>query len=389
MNPETFHNSTAKNLRQIGRGDAAYWAFIPPSLPPDLLFDVSMLNALSQADRALGELAGVGSIFSNNVLQASPLIRREAVSSSRIEGTRTDLSTLYAYEAGQLYLPGFTSDVPEADAREVYNYVQALEYGLERLDTLPISLRLVKELHEKLMAGVRGEQATPGAFRRSQNWIGEPGCTLNTASFVPPPVAEMHDSLNEWELYIHSNDELPPLIQLALIHYQFEAIHPFLDGNGRIGRLLNALLLIHWELLPVPLLYLSAYFEEHRTQYYDLLTAVSQRGAWKEWILFFLQGIIDQAHDTTERAKQLHNLQKKWLSILQQNHATGSMIATTNLLYDLPLISAKDVAEQLAITHQTALKTLRRLKKLNIVTEMTGQKRYLLFAAPDILQILR
>ena len=388
MNPETFHNNTAKNLRQIGRGDAAYWAFIPPSLPPELLFDSSMMNVLSQADRALGELAGVGSIFSNNVLQASPLIRREAVSSSRIEGTRTDLSTLYAYEAGQLHLPGFTSDVPESDAREVYNYVQALEYGLERLDTLPISLRLVKELHEKLMAGVRGEQATPGAFRRSQNWIGEPGCTLNTASFVPPPVTEMHDSLNEWELYIHSNDELPPLIQLALIHYQFEAIHPFLDGNGRIGRLLNALLLIHWELLPVPLLYLSAYFEQHRTEYYDLLTAVSQRGAWKEWILFFLQGITDQSNDTSERAKQLHTLQRQWEVLLQQNRATGSMITITNSLYETPFISANDVSQRLNVAHQTAMKILRRLEEFGIIKEITGKKRNLLFIASDILQIL-
>ncbi len=388
MNPETFYNNTAGTLRQIGRGATAYWAFIPQSLPPELLFDVQLMGTLSQADRALGELAGVGSIFANNVLQASPLIRREAVSSSRIEGTRTDLSTLYAYEAGQLHLPGFTSDVSESDAREVYNYVQALEYGLERLNTLPISLRLVKELHEKLMAGVRGEQATPGAFRRTQNWIGEPNCTLNNASFVPPPVAEMHNSLYAWESYIHAEDDLPPLVRLALIHYQFEAIHPFLDGNGRIGRLLNALLLIDWKLLPVPLLYLSAYFEEHRMRYYELLTAVSQRGAWKEWILFFLQGVIHQAHDTTSRAKQLHTLQKEWQRILRQNQATGSMIAIADLLYELPLLSAKDVTQQLNITHQTALKTLWRLEKLNIIKEMTGKERYLLFSAPDILQIL-
>jgi Fic family protein len=199
------------------------------------------------------------------------------VLSSRIEGTQANITDLYAYEASQLPLPGLEPAPPESDVREVLNYVRALEYGLERLNTLPVSLRLIRELHERLMTGVRGEHAAPGEFRRTQNWIGPGNRTLNEAPFVPPPVPQMHECLDSLEKYLHSDDVYPPLVRLALFHYQFEAIHPFLDGNGRIGRLLLSLLLIEWKLLPLPLLYLSVYFHRYRQEYYDLLITVSER----------------------------------------------------------------------------------------------------------------
>ena len=252
---------------------------MPHPLPPELPFDAGLVNTLSDADRALGELAGLGRTLPNPQLLIAPFIRREAVLSSRIEGTQTDLTDLYAYEAGQLPLfAGLKMVPPESDVKEVTNYVRAMEYGLERLQTLPVSLRLIRELHGILMEGVRGDRATPGEFRRSQNWIGRPGCTLNEAEFVPPPVPEMHEALDAFEKYLHAGNTYPPLVRLAFIHYQFETIHPFLDGNGRIGRLLVTLLLVTWNLLPLPLLYLSAFFEQHRQAYYDLLRVVSEKG---------------------------------------------------------------------------------------------------------------
>jgi Fic family protein len=219
-----------------------------------------LTRTLTDAVQALSELAGIGRAISNPHLLINPFIRREAVLSSRIEGTQADIADLYAYQVGQLPLANMPSP-PEADVKEVHNYVQALEYGLKRLETLPMSLRLIRELHARLMEGVRGEYATPGEFRRSQNWIGPANSNLNEAPFVPPPVPQMHEALNSLEEYLHRHDvTYPPLVRLAFVHYQFEAIHPFIDGNGRVGRLLISLLLVEWKLLPLPLLYLSAFF---------------------------------------------------------------------------------------------------------------------------------
>jgi len=261
MDIERFTRSHAGRLVKVGQGEAAYFAFVPHPLPPSLSWTSDLVNHLSAADRALGELGGLGRSLPNPHLLISPFLRREAVLSSRIEGTQSDLPHLYAYEAGQLALPGFEPPPSEADVREVVNYVEALEYGLKRIQELPVSLRLLRELHECLLKGVRGETATPGEFRHTQNWIGAPGCTLNEAQFVPPPPEELLPALDAFEKYIHSEDETPPLIRLAFLHYQFEAIHPFVDGNGRIGRLLISLLLVHWGLLPFPLLYLYGFLK--------------------------------------------------------------------------------------------------------------------------------
>lgn len=249
--------------------------------------DLELVRTLSDADRALAELAGTGRNMPNPRVFISPFVRREAVLSSRIEGTEADIKDVYAFEAGQLPLPEPKAFPRRSDAQEVLNYVHALEYGLVRINEFPVSLRFIRELHEILMRGVRGEDYTPGEFRRTQNWLGAPGCSIEEATFVPPSVGKMHEALNLFEGYLHSEDPYPPLLRLAFVHYQFEAIHPFLDGNGRVGRLLLSLMLVNWGLLPHPLLYLSAFFERNRQDYYDLLLAVSTSASWREWVVFF------------------------------------------------------------------------------------------------------
>jgi Fic family protein len=378
VNLERFQNSPSGRVIKVGRGEAAYWAFVPNPLPPALSFEPPLVWALSEADRALGELAGLGRALPNPHLLIGPFVRREAVLSSRIEGTQADIADLYAYEAGQLASP-------ESDVREVHNYVRALEYGLERVQTLPVSLRLLRELHARLMEGVRGEQATPGEFRRGQNWIGRPGCTLNEADFVPPPVAEMRAALDAFEKYLHAQGDYPPLVRLAFVHYQFEAIHPFVDGNGRIGRLLLTLLLVNWGLLPLSLLYLSAYFERQHSAYYDLLRAVSERGEWREWAVFFLRGVADQSRDGVVRIRRLQDLQLAWRESLQKARMTGLVLGIADWLFENPILSANQVAERFGVTHQAAMQALRRLEEHQIVRETTGKRRNRAFVAADIL----
>lgn len=388
MNPERFRHSSAGRVIQVGQGETAYWAFVPSPLPPNLAMTPQLVRQLSDADRALGELAGLGRTLPNPHLLIRPFLRREAVLSSRIEGTRAEITDLYTYEARQLALPGLQPRDSEADVREVYNYVRALEYGLERLKTLPVSVRLIRELHAHLMEGVRGEQATPGEFRRSQNWIGPPGCTLNEAIFVPPPVAQMHDALDAFEKYLHSEDEYPPLIRLAFIHYQFEAIHPFLDGNGRIGRLLISLLLVSWGLLPVPLLYLSAFFEKHRSSYYDLLLKVSERGAWQEWVRFFLQGVASQARDAIRRAKRLQDLHIEWRQRVQRERLSSLTIRLIDELFFSPVLSPSEIARRFEVSHQATMQSIRKLEQMGILQEVTGRQRHRLYAALAILALL-
>lgn len=389
MNPDQFRQSPAGRLIKAGRGAVAYWAFVPHPLPPALEYDAALARTLSDADRALGELAGLARTMPNPHLLLGSFVRRESVLSSRIEGTRTDLADLYAYEAGQLPLPGFISAPSEADAREVLNYVRALEYGLERLKTLPISLRFLRELHERLMTGVRGEEATPGEFRRSQNWIGAPGSTLNDATYVPPPVAEMHDALDAFEKYLHSDDPHPPLVRLALIHQHFEAIHPFLDGNGRIGRLLISLLLAHRQLLSLPLLYLSAFFERHRQDYYYLLLAVSERGAWREWVEFFLRGVAEQSQDAVARAKRLQDLQGEWRRRLLEARASALLLRLVDSLFETPILTVSQAQHLLSVSNRSARLNVEKLVSLGILRPATGATYGRAFSAQAILDIVQ
>jgi Fic family protein len=255
-----------------------YTAFMLAPLPPNFDWTPRLVRMLSDADRLIGKLAGEGVRLPNPHILMRPFLQREAVLSSKIEGTQATLGELLASEAG------VAVDRSPNDLQEVGNYVVALEHGILRLKELPLCVRIIRELHEKLMTGVHGQQAMPGRFRATQNWIGKPGSTLATASFVPPPPDEVESCLAAWEKFLHESD-LPPLVTIALAHYQFEAIHPFLDGNGRVGRLLITLFLIERQILPTPLLYLSAFFEASRRDYYDGLRGVSERGAWIECCL--------------------------------------------------------------------------------------------------------
>lgn len=385
MNPERFGDNPSGRLIQSSQGEATYWAFAPDPLPPLLTFDPALICSLSDADRALGELAGLGRALPNPHLLINPFVRREAVLSSRIEGTQADLKDLYAYEAGQLALSSVKPAPPETDVREVHNYVVALEYGLERLKTQPLNLSLIREVHGKLLEGVRGERATPGEFRRTQNWIGRPGCTLVDADFVPPPAGEMNAALDALEKYLNSGNKYPPLLRLALIHYQFETIHPFLDGNGRVGRLLMALLLVHWDLLPLPLLYLSAFFEEHRQEYYDLLMGVSARSAWQEWAQFFLHGIAEQARDAVVRARRLQDLQLKWRERLAQVRASALPMRLADRLFQTPFLTIPQAQRLLAVTYRSAQLNVQKLVDAGILRPLSENAYGKSFFAPEIL----
>lgn len=392
MDPERFADSTAGRVIQVGRGQEAYWAFVPHDLPPELEWDHKLGRVVAEAERSLGELAGLGRAIPNPHLLdllVGPFIRREAVLSSRIEGTQADIADIYGYEAGQLPLPGLEgSRSAQADVREVVNYVAAMQYGLERIRDLPVSLRFICELHEQLMQGVRGEFASPGRFREGQNIFGHRQATVTDAEFVPPPPAEMRTALDAFEKYLHEKDDQPELVRLAFIHYQFEAIHPFLDGNGRIGRLLLSLLLVHWGVLPLPLLYLSAFFEGHRDQYYDLLMAVSERGAWRDCVEFFLRGIAEQAKDAVGRAKRLQDLQLAWHSQLQEVGTPAWMLGLADLLFETPLVSAHVVQRRFGVSHPTAMKGLRRLEDMGILREITGKERNKLYLSTPVVECL-
>ena len=380
MDPSKFQASTSGKVIRLPQG---YWAFVPAALPPALTFSPSLVAALSDADRALGELKGLGGTLANPHLLIRPLARREAVLSSRIEGTRASLDDLLAYEATQLSFLETGSDV-----REVHNYVRALEYGLERIHTLPISQRLIREMHARLMEGVRGDVWTPGEFRRSQNWIGPAGSTLETAPYVPPPVDEMLAALSALENFIHAPSDLPPLLRLGLIHYQFEAIHPFLDGNGRVGRLLIALLLSAWQLLPQPLLYLSAYFESNRRDYYDLLLAVSQRAAWEDWLLYFLEGVKQQSLDAVNRIDRLQALRVQYQAQIQARRAPARLLRVVDLLFAQPVITTRQVETALETNFLGAQRLIDQLIQAGMLREITGGRRNRVYRADEILKIL-
>lgn len=380
MQPELFRDSPSG---RAVRTPAGFWAFVPNPLPPAFSWTPVLVATLSEADRALGELAGLGRALPNPHLLIRPFVRREAVLSSRIEGTQASLSELYAYEAVQL-----TLFEPTPDVREVYNYVRALEYGLERLRELPLSLRLIREIHAKLMEGVRGEHQIPGEFRRSQNWIGPAGSTPERAPYVPPPVAEMLDALDSFERFLHSASALPRLVSLGFIHYQFEAIRPFLDGNGRIGRLLITLLLCTWDLLPQPLLYLSEYFEAHRQTYYDLLLAVSQRGAWEDWLTYFLRGVALQSRDAIVRVGRLQMLQERYRDQLQAPRVPARLLQAVDLLFAQPILTVRQVEAALDVNFTTAQRYVEQLADLGMLREITGHARNRVYRAEEVLQAI-
>lgn len=380
MNPKDFQGSTSGQLIPISEGG---YAFVPNPLPPEnLTWDSELVEMLSTADRALGELAGIGRSLPNPHLLVRPFLRREAVLSSRIEGTQASLSDVLAYEAVQLPL----FDAPD-DVKEVHNYVRTLEYGLERMSSLPVSLRLIRELHGILMEGVRGEQFRAGDFRQGQNFIGPPGSHLASATYVPPPPKEMMEALQNLEFYINEPSNLPPLIRLGLIHYQFEAIHPFPDGNGRLGRLLISLLLCSWSLLPQPLLYLSVFFEANRPDYYANLRGITEKGRWNTWLSFFLIGISSQAVDAAARVKRINDLRENYRQRFQQGRSSARLLQVVDLLFARPLVTVRTVEAELGLPYPTAERYIDELVKQGILVG-TGKARNRVFRANEILQVI-
>lgn len=380
MDPNDFRNS---NAGKVIRTRKDYWAFIPTPLPPALQWTDEMLSALSEAERELSKLTTLAGNFPFPRTLIQPFMRREAVLSSRIEGTRASLVDLYAYESAQLSFLESGND-----AHEVHNYVRALDYGLDRLADLPVSLRLIRELHARLLGNVRGGKLTPGEFRKTQNWIGPAGSTIETARYVPPPIDEMMASLDALEKFIHSDTKVPVLARAGLIHYQFEAIHPFLDGNGRVGRLLIMLLLCEWKVLPQPLLNLSAYFERYRQEYYDHLLSVSQRGSWGTWLRFFLRGISAQAKDSVFRMERLQGIRTQYEALVGADRNPARMTAIIDFLFSRPILTVRQLEAGLGIPYVAAKRYIDKLVSAGVLREITGYARNRIFRADEIFKIL-
>lgn len=377
MDPANFRMPEAGKVIRTSEG---YHAFIPAPLPPKITYDAELALTLSKADAALSELSGLGRLLPNPHLLISPYVRREAVLSSRIEGTRASLSDVLLDEMGDDALRNSATDV-----HEVRNYIHALEFGVQRLKTLPLSLRLTRELHAHLMQGVRGDRATPGEFRRSQNWIGPAGSTPVTAAYVPPPPSEMKVALADWEKFLHQRDKMPDLIQCALMHEQFEAIHPFLDGNGRVGRLLITLFLIERGRLSQPLLYLSAYIEDHRQDYYDLLQRTRTHGDWNTWLRYFLTGVTEMAHDAMSRARELMELREKFRKRLADKPRA---LALLDELFVNPYITVARAEQALKVSNPTARQAVALLQKHRMLKEVSGRQWGRLYLAQPILDVI-
>lgn len=353
-----------------------YAAFIPAPLPPDpaIKIDAELSRDLSEADRALGRLDGVATVLPNPDLFVSMYVRQEAVLSSQIEGTQSTLEDVLQFE-----IDSKGREFPK-DIQEVVNYVRAMNYGLQRLRTLPLSLRLVREIHGKLLEGVRGSNRTPGEFRASQNWIGPAGCTLANAIFVPPPVHEMNQALDNTEKFLY-DDSFPLLIQCGLAHAQFETIHPFLDGNGRVGRLLITFLLCQKQALGRPLLFLSHYLKQRRAEYYNRLMAIRTDGDWEGWLKFFVRGVYEVSQEATETARNILGLKQQHRRALSEMLTREKLAATPHdllfleYLFEQPIVTVRMVEERLRCAFVTADKVVKRFVKLGLLEEMTGFQR--------------
>lgn len=366
----------------VVRAAGGFHAFVPPPLPPGVSMDADLALQLSGADRAVGELAGVARTLPNPQLFTHALIRREAVLSSRIEGTRATLPELALFELDQP-----TGTVYD-DVREVFNYVAATEYVLAPNRRLPVSLSLLREAHRILLTDVRGGYATPGEFRRSQNWIGPPGATIDTATYVPPPTERMWDCLDPFEKHLHTEHRLPPLVTIATAHYQFEAIHPFLDGNGRVGRLLVVLLLVEWGILPGALLDLSAYIEPRRDGYYDALLRVTTHGDWDGWISFFLDGVTTQARLGVSRAADLQQLREDYRHRVAPSRAGGLLGVLIDELFRVPAMTINRARDVLDVTHRAASQNIDKLVLAGVLVEVAPRGRTRQFVAVDVLNVV-
>lgn len=369
MNQPAVEGRAGRYIRQ----PTGYRAFIPAPLPPvpPIALTGDLPGLLSQADRALGRLDGSVLTLPNPDLFVFMYVRKEAVLSSQIEGTQSSLQDLLAAEADLF------DDTMPRDVDEVVNYVRAMKHGLARLEQLPVSVRLIREIHAELMQGVRGGRLQPGELRHSQNWIGPAGCTLATATFVPPPHEEVPNALGELERFLHGQDDLPPLIRIALAHVQFETIHPFLDGNGRVGRLLITFLLTECGVLHKPVLYLSHYFRRHRQAYYDHLQSVRDHGTWEAWLEFFLRGVIEVAGEAAETARRIQLLREQNRAAITEHlgRAAGNGHRVLESLFDRPIVAVANVKGMTGTTYPAANNLVAKLVDLGILSEMTGYSR--------------
>lgn len=380
-------------MTQVGRAGqyveqiAGYKAFIPNPLPPtpEIVMDQEMWGLLSQADRALGRLDGSTDALPNPDLFVFMYVRKEAVLSSQIEGTQASLIDVLEFESRAL-----EPDNPQ-DAAEVVNYIHAINYGLERLETLPVSLRLIREIHEKLMQGVRGAERDPGEFRRTQNWIGSGGCSLTDATYVPPPPHEMIQALDNLEKFFHDATPMPALIKVGLAHAQFETIHPFLDGNGRTGRLLITFLLCEQNILRQPLLYISHYFKKHRAEYYDRLQSIRDSGNWEGWLKFFLRGVYEVAQEASATARQIVNMKEAHRQLLldTMGRRSGNAIALLESLYFKPIFGVEHVELITDLSYPNANTLVKDLCEIGLLQEITGQKRNRAFSYAPYLDVFR
>ncbi len=348
-----------------------YKAFIPNPLPPNppIQIEGEIQHLLTNANIAIGKMDTMGYLVPNLDHIIAMYVRKEALLSSQIEGTQASLEDIFEYES-QIPIKNIN------DVKEVINYIKALNHGMKRLAEFPMSIRLIKEIHEVLLEGARGKEKTPGEFRKSQNWIGSSGSTLATASFVPPPPKEAVDAMGELELFLHKDPELPLLINCALMHYQFETIHPFLDGNGRLGRLLITFYLYWKGALQYPLLYLSYYLKIHRQEYYDRLNLVRERGDYEQWIIFFLKGIIWTSESALQTIKNLLQLQEDYKKrLIVKKLSTPYAIALLDYLFEKPHLTINDVADHLKISYQGAKALVDQFVATEILKEITGKRR--------------
>jgi Fic family protein len=383
VDPARFVDKTFGEVRRVP-GTHGYDHYVPAPIPRDLELSRETTRSLSAADRALGRLAGAGRLLANPHLLVQPYLTAEALASSRIEGTQASLSEVF-----EAAVDG--EDSPRNDVREVQNSIAAFELGVRRLGELPLSLRLLREVHARLLRGVRGEEKSPGEFRTSQNWIGPPGRPLAEARFVPPrAVPEMTQALADWERFLHERDgNLPPLVACALIHYQFETIHPFLDGNGRLGRLAAILYLMDIGELPQPLLSLSPWFERDRDSYYERLQAVRERGEMQQWLQYFLDGVAQQAKDAVARAELLTDLQSRYRTALAGDRS--SAVHVIDLIFANPYLTTARVARHLDVTPAGALNLIRKLERRGWLqrTSVAGQGGRITWVASEVMGMLQ
>ncbi len=367
------------------RQPAGYKAFVPKPLPPKppLKLDAELTSLLSAADHRLGRLDGVAATLPNPDLFVAMFVHKEAVLSSQIEGTQASLDDVLAFEAG-----AGAGEVP-GDVSEAVNYIAAMNHGLRLIEELPLSLRLIKEIHARLLQGVRGAEKEPGQFRRSQNWVGPLGTSLTEAMYVPPAVDDMNRAMGDLENFLHDRRPLPPLIRCGLVHSQFETIHPFLDGNGRMGRLLITFLLCQQGILERPLLYLSYYFKRNRSEYYERLQAVRDRGEWEAWMKFFLRGVVEVSSESAAAIRDILALRGEHAELVQSALRTANSQRLLDFLYHRPIVSVSDVAEHLGVTFNAANSLVGKFCDLGLLRETTGGARRRRFAYDRYMTLLR